>query len=182
LTTSGFKISLQANFGRFVKKFLAKRGVENWYCLRVLARVFVTSQNGRTGEKRDFETTSTMKSFPPAPTFVLQVNIFHLALVTNKGTEQPADNADHKRTKDRSPESPDIKAGYYPGGHFKHEGIYHESKKTQAEDIDRKRQNDEYRSEKGIQHAQHGCRKERREKTAHLYPIQQVRTDHDGRR
>ena len=123
-----------------------------------------------------------MNSFPPAATLVLQVNIFHFALLTNKGAEQPADDADHKRTKDRGPESPDVKAGYNPGGHLEHEGIYHERKKTQGENIDRKRQNNEYRSEKGIQHPQHGCRKERREKTAYPYPIQQVGTDHDGRR
>ena len=70
----------------------------------------------------------------------LMMERIHVALGSDKGIHQPADDADHQRPEYAGPETDDVKTGDHPGNHFDHQGIDDKGKQTKAENINRQGQ------------------------------------------
>ena len=92
----------------------------------------------------------------------------------DKRTEQPTHQAYYERAENRRPEPMNVEARHYSRSHLQKQGVYHECKEAQGEDIYRKGDNGEYRPEKSIQYTEDGRGEKCGKETRHVYTVDEI--------
>jgi len=116
----------------------------------------------------------------PLPVSSSEIDVLGPSLFGYKGTQEPVHNADNQGTQYSGPEAVNLKTPDHPGGHLEKQGIDDKGEEPEGEDIERQGEHYEDGTEEGIQYSQDRCCEKCAQEASHLYPADQIGSNHDG--